>query len=87
MILVKNKIYVVISVPLIGQEYDMYIPVVKKIGVIKELIIKLVEEMSDFNFVDDGCKKLYDKSSGALLDDNQFVKHSVIRNGSKLILF
>jgi len=83
----KNKVYVVISVPMIEQEFDMYVPVVKKIGSIKSLIIKIVEEESDYNFTDDGCKHLYDKLTGDMLDDNEFVKYSKIRNGTKLILY
>ena len=83
----NQKLYIVVKVPSIGEEYDMYIPTVKKVGVVRQLIISLVEEMSDFNFVDDGCKKLYYQSTGEMLDDNQFVKYSNIRNGTKLILY
>ena len=59
----KNKLYVVVSVPMIEQDFDMYLPTVKKVGSIKKLIIQIVEEQSDYNFVDDGCKNLYDKLS------------------------
>ena len=38
-------------------------------------------------FIDDNCKKLYDKLTGELIDDNQFVRKSTIKNGSKLILY
>ena len=40
----KNKVYVVVSVPMIDQEFDMYLPIVKKVGAIKKLIIRIVEE-------------------------------------------
>ncbi len=83
----NGKIYVIVSVPLIEQEFDMYIPSSKKIGSIKQLIIQIVEERSDFNFVDDGCKHLYDKITGDMMDDNEFVKFSKIKNGSRLILY
>lgn len=83
----KNKIYVIVSVPMIEQDFDMYLPVVKKIGSIKSLIIKIIEEQSDFNFVDDGCKSLYDKATGERIPDNEFLKYSKIKNGSRLILY
>ncbi len=83
----KNKIYVVVSVPLIEQEFDMYIPEVKKVGAIKNLVIQIVEEQSDYNFVDDGCKHFYDKITGEEIDDNEFVRYSKIKNGSRLILY
>ncbi len=83
----KNKILIVVYVPLIEKEFDIYIPIVKKIGTIKNLIIKVVEESSDGTFVNDGCKSLYDKLTGEKIDDNMFVKNSDIKNGTKLVLY
>ncbi len=83
----KNKIYVIVSVPMIEQDFDMYLPTQKRVGSIKSLIIKIVEEESDFNFIDDGCKYLYYKSTGEKIDDNEFLKYSQIKNGTRLILY
>ena len=83
----KNKLLVIVYVPLIEKEFDIYIPTIKKVGTVKNLIIKIVEEASEGTFIDDNCKKLYDKLTGELIDDNQFVRKSTIKNGSKLILY
>lgn len=83
----KNKILVMVHVPLIEKEFDIYIPLVKKIGTVKKLIIKIVEESSDGTFINDGTINLYDKISGELMDENKFVKYSGLQNGSKLVLY
>ena len=83
----QGKIYVIVTIPMIEQEFDMYIPTAKKVGAIKNLMIQIVEEQSGFNFVDDGCKRLYDKITGDEINDNEFVKFSKIKNGSRLILY
>ena len=83
----KNKILVIIYVPLIEKEFDMYIPIVKKVGTIKNLIIKIVEEESEGIFINDNCKNLYDKITGEKIDNQIYVKDSSIKNGSKLILY
>lgn len=83
----KNKILVVVYVPMIERNFDIYIPIVKKVGAIKNLIIKIIEENSEGAFVNDGCKSLYDKLTGEIIDEQQFVKFSTIKNGSKLILY
>lgn len=83
----KNKIYIVVSVPLIEKEFDLYVPLIKKVGTIKNLIIKIVEEESEGTFIDDGCKSLYDKVTGEKIDEQQFVKYSNIKNGTKLVLY
>lgn len=83
----KNKILVVVYIPLLEKSYDIYIPIVKKVGVIKKLIIDIVVENSDGTFVDDGCRYLYYKLNGEKIDENQYVKDSAIKNGTKLILY
>lgn len=83
----KNKILVIVYVPLIEKEYNIYIPNSKKLGVVKELIIEMVERDSDGTFVNDGYKNLYDKSTGKIMDDNEYIKKSSICNGTKLFLY
>lgn len=83
----KNKILIIVSVPLIEKTFDLYIPTVRKVGTIKNLIIKIVEKNSDGIFVNDGCKFLYDKVTGERIDEQQFVKYSNIKSGSKLVLY
>ena len=83
----KNKIYIVVSVPMIEQSYDLYIPTTKKVGTIKNLILQMIEEQSEHTFIDDHCKNLYDKETGDKINEEEYVKESKIRNGSKLILY
>lgn len=83
----QNKILVIVYVPMIEKEFDIYIPAVKKVGTVKNLIIKIIEENSDGTFINDNCKNLYDKLSGEKINDQLFVKESIIKNGSKLILY
>lgn len=83
----KNKFLVVVHVPMLEKKFDVYIPIVKKVGVIKKIIIDIVVENSDGIFVDDGYRYLYDKATGEQIDDNEFVRDSKIKNGTKLILY
>ena len=82
----KDKILVFVTIPAIELEINVYIPTAKKIGSIKNLIIEIVEEVSNGIFKNDNCKKLYDKKTGEVLNDREFVRYSNIKNGSKLIL-
>ena len=83
----NNKVLVNIYVPILEKEYNLYIPIVKRIGTVKNLIIEIINENTDGSYENDGCKYLYDKISGVKLDDNEYVKHSKIKNGTKLILY
>jgi len=81
-----NKILIIVYIPLIEQEYDIYIPINKKIGTIKNTIIKSIVELSDGNIKNTSNLKLYDKETTNIYDNNIMVKDSGIKNGSKLIL-
>ena len=83
----KNKILVLVYVPMIEKEYNIYIPITKKVGTVKNLIIKVVEENSDGVFKNNNCRYLYDKNTGEKIEENVFIKNSIIKNGSKLILY
>ena len=83
----NNKVLVMVYVPMLEKEFDIYIPTVKKIGTIKKLIIKIVTENSNGIFIDDNAKYLYDKITGEVYDDNQFVRDSSLENGSKIKLY
>jgi uncharacterized ubiquitin-like protein YukD len=72
---------------MIEREFDILIPIVKKVGTVKKLIISIVEENTENVFKDNGCLFLYDKRTGNVIDDDAFVSNSGIKNGTKLILY
>ena len=80
-----NKVYVILYVPLIGERYEMFLPISKKIGNITKLLTKSVNELSDGTFpIKDSL--LYDKKDGKAYDLNITLIESNIRNGSEIIL-
>ena len=81
-----DKILVRVYLPLIEEEYDIYIPINKKIGTVKQLIISTIIEMSDADLSKINNLTLYDKETGGSFDNNIYVKNSTIRNGTKLLL-
>lgn len=81
-----NKILVLVYIPEIEQEYDVYIPINKKVGTIKKYLISSVEEFNDGNVSNIENLKLYDKENSMLYNNNTLVKDSGIKNGTKLIL-
>lgn len=76
----NNKILVTIYIPLLDENYDLFIPINKKVGTIKKGIIDSVKNLANKNYIlmlKDSCEKI---------DDNVYVKNSEIKNGCKLIL-
>ncbi len=76
----NNKILVTIFIPLLDENYDIFIPVNKKVGTIKNTIIESVKYLQPKQYL------LMNKEDCKLIDENVYVKNSGIHNGSKLIL-
>lgn len=81
-----NKVLVIVYVPLLDKEYDIFIPVNKKIGTIKEKIIEGINEFSDDSLINVSGLRLYNKEKSREYNNNIYVKDSNIINGTKLIL-
>ena len=81
-----NKVLVFVYVPLLDEKYDVFIPINKKIGTIKNVIINSIIELSETNPEVFSNMKLYSKETGNILENNIYVKASDIENGSELIL-
>lgn len=81
-----NKLLIKVYVPYISEEYDVFIPINKKIGTIKILLINAIKEIAECSELDINTLKIYDKITGKKLDNNILVKDSNLENGSKLIL-
>ena len=81
-----NKILVIVYVPVIDEKYDIFIPINKKIGTIKKVLISTISELSETDLTIFENMKLYDKVSGSILDNNIYVNASELENGSELIL-
>ena len=81
-----NKILITVYVPLIEAKYELYIPINKKIGTIKSLIIKSINEMSDNALNENQVLKLYNNDTGDVLPNNIYVRDSKMVNGTTLVL-
>lgn len=70
----NNKILIIVYVPLIEEKYELYIPINKKIGTVKKLIIDSINEMTDDALNTGLDLKLYDNDTGDVLPNDVYVK-------------
>lgn len=80
-----NKILVQIYIPTLSEEYDIFLPINKKIVNIVYLIQRALVDINPEYKINENIK-LYDRMTGDLIDVNSTIKDSNIRNGSKLML-
>ena len=82
-----NKLLINVSVPIIEDNFDLFIPINKKVGIVKELIINSVIDLTFGIFKPNDKMELYVKENGRLLDNDVYVKEANIFNGEKLVLY
>ena len=82
-----NKFLITVMVPELELEFDLYIPNNKKIGTIKESILKAILELTNGTFNKNTLDvRLIDREFNIEYDNNLIVKDSKIKNGTKLVI-
>lgn len=81
----NNKILIQLYIPLIEEEYDIFIPINKRIGTIKQLIEKNMSEQSNGYIIKEDTN-LYSKETGQVYDVQLLVKDTDLKNGSRIVL-
>ena len=84
--MLENKVLVSVNVPSLETDYDIYIPVNRKIHNVIKMIKTSLAELSQGSFNANNSSILYNKETGQPYDMNILVRDSDIRNGSKVIL-
>ncbi len=82
----ENKVLVKLLVPEIDEEYDIFLPINKKIGNIIILLNKAINEMSNNVFIENNYSELYNATTGQTYEPNILLNDTNIRNNTKLIL-
>lgn len=86
MVMKMNKILVKLYVPMLEEEYDVWLPLNKKIYKVISLLVQAVNEFSGGYYKPKKMPILYDKLTAAPYDVNLTVKKSTIRNGTEIVL-
>lgn len=82
----KNKVLVNITIPEIDKNYDVYLPINKKIGNIIILLNKAINELSDGEFILSTGNSLYNVYTKQKYDSDTLLANTNIRNGTALVL-
>lgn len=81
----NNKILIQLYIPLIEEEYDIFIPINKRVGIIKQLIEKNMSEQANGYIIKEDTN-LYSKETGKVYDVQVIVKDTDLKNGSRVVL-
>ena len=86
MVTIKNKVFIKLRVPEIDKDYDLYLPVNKKIGNIIILLNEAINELSLGEIEISQKNKLYNEKTQELYSPDTLLLNTNIRNGTTLVL-
>ena len=82
-----NKIIVKIILPRIDKQYDVWVPINKKLYTVILLLIKGINELNDGIYKEEeNTPILYNRATGEYYDFNMTIQDTNIKNGTELIL-
>ncbi len=82
----QNKVLIKLLIPEIDEEYDLFLPINKKIGNIIDLLNKAITEISNGAYIGNNYTELINSTTGEQYPINVLVKNTSIRNNTKLVL-
>lgn len=80
-----NKLLISVEVPSIEKNYDLFIPINKKMGTIKKYLIKSIKELSEDILIEKDYL-FFDIDTGVKYGNDVYVKDSGIKNGTRIMM-
>ena len=84
--MMNNKVLVKVYVPTIEEQYDILIPLNRRIYNVVKLLVKAINELSNGYYEPKNKPILYNKITAIPYDENLSIRESNIRNGTELVL-
>ena len=81
----NNKLLISVEIPAIEQNYDLFIPINKKMGTIKKYIISSVVDLSN-GILKEKQYSFVDIDTGINYTNNVYVRDSGIKNGARIMM-
>lgn len=81
----NNKLLISIEIPSIEKNYDLFIPINKKMGTIKEYVISSIVDLSN-GILKNKQYSLIDIDTGVNYQNDVYVKDSGIKNGARIMI-
>lgn len=82
----KNKVLIKLYVPMLGETYDVFIPVNEIVWKINKLIVKSVSDLSDGTLPINKNYVLINIETGKVYNSNEIIISTDIRNSTKIAL-
>lgn len=81
----NNKLLISVEIPSIEKNYDLFIPINKKMGTIKSIIVSSIIDLSNGIFKERKYSFI-DIDTGVNYKNDVYVRDSGIKNGARIML-
>ena len=82
-----DKIFIDLFIPALDKSYNIELPINLEMKYVVEKIQDALIELTDGSYISKSDVSLFDKNTGCLINLNNIVKYSGLKNGSSILLF
>ena len=82
-----DKIFIDLFIPALDKSYNIELPINLEMKYVVEKIQDALIELTDGSYISKIDVSLFDKNTGCLINLNNIVKYSGLKNGSSILLF
>lgn len=81
-----NKVLIKLYVPMLEEQYDLWLPINKKTYKVIVLLVKAINELSGGYYKPTTAPMLYEKTTAKQYDINLTIKENKILNGTEIVI-
>lgn len=81
-----DKIYIDLFIPALDRSFNIELPINLEMKYVIEKLQESLEELTDGAYGKNFNTKLYDKNTGCLINTNNIVKYSGLKNGCSVLM-
>lgn len=81
-----ERVLVEVYIPAAMRSYDIYLPLHKRIGYIKEMVLPMIEELTDGMFIPVQQTSLYKERMHVILADENTLQEAGVAHGDRLLI-
>ena len=82
-----DKIFIDLFIPALDKSYNIELPINLEMKYVVEKIQDALIELTDGSYISKSDVSLFDKNTGCLINLNNIVKYSGLKNGSSILFF
>lgn len=83
----KNKVLINLIVPILMEQYEIFIPVNERVSKVKELLVNSLSDLTDNEFDKNKTYSLINPTTGTIYQNDMIIRDTDVKNSKIMVLY